>query len=155
MGLQADISVKIDTGGLISTLGGKITGFKGSLDGVSVPPIDGNAFADAASGTSGLGGGLTTSVGSVAAQLPSIVGRLPLPLDALGPVRAVLELVESLAGADLETKFKNLGDALAGEFSGSSDEGFLGILLKIADLFGISSQAGEWKSLVERIGSLA
>jgi hypothetical protein len=155
MGLQADISVKIDTGGLISTLGGKIAGFKGSLDGISVPPIDVDAFRDAALGTSGLGGGLTGSVGSVAAQLPSIVERLPLPTDALGPVRAVLDLVESLASADLETKFKNLGDSLAGEFSGTSDEGFLGILLKIADLFGNSSQVGEWKALVERIGSLA
>jgi phage-related protein len=155
MALKEDLSVKIDASGLAAGLGTQVTSFQGDLNGITAPALDGQAFSNAASTATAPAGGLTASVSGIAAQLPGIVGQLPLPTDVLRPIMAALELVESVVTADLENQFRSLGSTLTQELSGISDEGFLGVLLRVADLFGDSPQVREWKKLFQSLTDLA
>jgi phage-related protein len=154
MALQADISVKLDTGGLATGFTSQLTTFQGSLSGISVPTLDSQAFSNAAAGAQG-DGGLAGSVSSIAAQLPDIVGHLGLPQNILGPILSVLELAETVAAADIEASFRDLGASMVQQFSSANDEGFLGLLLQASDLFGNSPQLQQWKNLLKRFTDLA
>jgi phage-related protein len=154
MALQAELSVKIDTGGLATGFTAQLTTFQSSLNGITAPVIDGQAFSNAAVGAN-TNGGVPAIVSSIAAQLPDIVGRLPLPQDVLGPIMSVLELAEAAGAADIEVGLRDLGDSLIQQFSGANDEGFLGLLLRASDLFGNSPQVEQWKGLLKRFTDLA
>ncbi|MCX6627069.1 MAG: hypothetical protein NTW28_05510 [Candidatus Solibacter sp.] len=154
MALQADLSAKIDTGGLATALTGQLTTFQGSLNGISAPVLDRQAFSDAGTGA-GADSGFSATVSSIATQLPDIVGHLPLANDILGPIMSVLELAETVAAADIEVKFRELGASLVQQFSGANDEGFLGLLLQASDLFSNSPQLQQWKDLLQRFTDLA
>jgi hypothetical protein len=154
MALKDDLSTKMDTGGMTTTFASKVTTVEGDLNGISPPPIDRDAFANAGASAAAPGETLRSSADSLGAQLTQIAGRLPIAKDTLAPITATLEVVESVITADLEKEFRALGDNLAKELSGTTDEGMLGAFLKVADLFGKSSQVQQWKNLAKAFANL-
>jgi len=154
MPLKDDLSTKMDTGSTTAAFASSVTAVEGELGGITPPPIDRQAFADAGAGAGAQGNALRSSADSIGSQLAQIAGRLPIAKDTLGPITGVLETVESVITADLEKEFLALGDTLAKEFSGTNEEGTLGVFLKIADLFGKSSQVEQWKKLTKAFTNL-
>src|SRR5436190_11615550 len=132
MALQAEVSAKIDTGGLATAFTAQLTSLQSRLNGIAAPVVDPKAFSNAAAGAS-TDGGVPAIVSSIAAQLPDIARRLPVPHDVLGPIMRVLELAEAAAAADIEVGFRDLAASVIQQFPGANDEGFLGLLLRASD----------------------
>jgi len=141
MSLKTELSVKLDTGGLVAMLLGKAVSAKTELDGISMPAADSDTGEAARLSASIDLSGIGSSVLQAAGQVAPALGGLKDAADMLAPLTRLIEPLEQLARADLETQFQQLADQLGTEIDETRREGFAGILVQISDLFGDSPQA--------------
>jgi len=141
MSLKTELSVKLDTGGLMTTLLGKALSVKTELDGLSMPAADSDT-GEAARLSANLDlAGISSSVLQAAGRVAPALGGLADAAAALRPLTNLIEPLEQLAHADLESQFRQLADQLGAEIDETRREGFAGILVQLSDLFGNSPQA--------------
>jgi hypothetical protein len=147
MSLKAELSVKLDTGGLVTTLLGKVVSVQGELDGHAMPGTEGDAGEAARLSASVDLSGIGSAVLQAAGQVSPALSRLADAAGALEPLNRLMEPLEELARADLEARFRQLGEELGAELDDARREGFTGILLQISELFGASPQAALLRDL--------
>ena len=141
MSLQTDLSAKIDTSGLVSTLLGKMASAQTKLDGQALPAPGGETDEAARLSANIDLRGIGSSVLQAAGQVAPALGGLTDAVEVLEPVTSLIAILEQLGQADLEAQFGQLADQLGAEVDETRREGFAGILVRLADLFGSSPQA--------------
>ncbi|HEX7333976.1 MAG TPA: hypothetical protein VF290_20900, partial [Pyrinomonadaceae bacterium] len=86
MSLQADLSVKLDTSGLVTTLLNGLSSASGNLNGVTLP-ASGQQLSDAQQPTTSLDtSGIGSIVGQVVASIGPLLGSFPGTQEVLAPL---------------------------------------------------------------------
>ena len=76
---------------------------------------------------------------------------MPAAQETLTPITSSLELVEGLQQADLRSQFDALSTRLATVLEGPRDEGFIGVLVQLADALAAAPERQTLTTLLERL----
>ncbi len=155
MALKAELGVKIDTGGLVATLGSRLGTATAGLDGIALPAADGQ-LAAAGQATARIEfGGIAAGAGPLAGQMQALVAGLPGAGTALAPIEAGLALAEELLQADPAATLGGLAELLGRELEGGGEGDFIATLIRIADTLATAPQGAVLKGLLGRLAGLA
>lgn len=150
MTLKTQLSEKLDTGTLVAGLLSATGESSASLDAVA-PPTGGEQFGDAQQMAGRVSiSGIAPAVGQVASGIAPILRNLPAAQETLGPITAGLELLEGLQESSLQNQFDTLSARLAAVLEGSHDEGFIGVLVRLADALSSAPERRTLATLLER-----
>ena len=154
MGLQADLTVKLDVSGPQGSFTADISGVLDTLAGIDLP-LDPAAVEGIVSVAGSLDlANLNLSAEALGKQILEVAGDLPIAGDLLGTVIGIIEIAERFAEPNLETAVTGLIDRISLELDnleGGALGAFtrVGVLLKTAPeinllqgLYGIFVQHG-------------
>lgn len=147
MGLNADLTVKLDASGLVNNFVSGLGGPAGALNGIDIPVADSQLSEASTSGSAFVSGPIRSAIERFgAAQIGAAS-----PLLTLDRLRAALEAVELITVRDLSSDISGLAEQVSRELEGKSEGGIPGILLRIANLLK-ESPAGS--GIFQLLGSL-
>ena len=151
MGLQADLTGKLDAKSLVDGLIADVAGPLAQLTGIEVP-----ANAEQLGQVSDLGGGLDT--GSITGSITGIAGAvlpqlesLPGAGDVIRPITGALEIVENVTSGDLVPNITALVERLIGELEGEGDGSFVARMIRVSEIL---AEAPEGQLLASLLSSL-
>jgi hypothetical protein len=151
MSLKTELSTKLDTSTLVTNLLDGTGASADSLDGVTLPTSV--AQLGEAQQKAGLvnTSGIAPAVGQVASGIAPLLQSVPAAQEVLGPITTSLEIIEGLQQEDLQSQFDALTTRLSSVFEGPRDEGFVGVLVQLADAFAAAPERQTLMTLLERL----
>jgi len=132
MALEANLSTRLDAGDLASALLVELGGAGTDLERVEVPERGGDIARASELAASVDLTSLAAGAASVGADLAAALVALPVAGDALEPLAASLRVLERIRDADLETRLRQITEALERELGGAPEGGFTRVLLRLA-----------------------
>ncbi len=155
MTLQAELSTRLDTGALVTTLLGRVNEAGNGLNTISSPA--GASQLAEAERTAGLvnTAGIGSSVGQVTEGISQLLQNIRPAQDVLGPITAGLDLIEGIHQTDLQSQLTDLSTRLGAILDGQSDNGFMGLLVQFGNVLSSSSEGAKLKELLNRLLQVA
>lgn len=151
MTLEAELSIRMDGGGLVAALTAELGGATDDLQGVSVAvSADDVGTAGGEAGSIDLSG-ISGAIGSVTRELGGVLGTLPIGEDLIGPVRTGLSALETALAGNLEADLRGALDRVGAEFEAMEQAGALGALRQLATSL---QSAPELAAIRDAIGGL-
>jgi hypothetical protein len=133
MGLQADLTVKLDVSGPQGSFTADISGVLDTLAGIDLP-LDPKAVEGIVSVAGSLDlSNLNVSAEALGKQILEVAGHLPIAGDLLGTITGIIEIAERFAEPSLETAITGLIDRLSAELD-NLEGGPLGVFTRVAVL---------------------
>jgi len=156
MSLQTDLSSRLDTTALVTNLLSGLSSVSGDMNNVTVP-----ANVDQLSDTQARAAAVDTSgldpvVGQIIAGLRPLLQSLPAASELLSPLTTSLDLIEGgLISVDLPRQLENLSTRLGDVLKGPRDEGFIGILVRFAEILAAAPEQNEFSKLLDSLFEIA
>jgi uncharacterized protein YukE len=154
MSLQEDIATNLNAGALVTTLTSSLGVSAGSLNTLTLP-----VSAEQLHGASNAGAfdteAILSAVRQVAEQAAPGLLALPVPGDLMHQITTTLEAIEQVTAHDIGASFSALTDRLTAEFEGDTQEGFVGILLRVMQVLSTAPESAILKTLFRDVTGLA
>jgi hypothetical protein len=153
--LQAELTVKIDAGSLVTGLLGDLAGPAAALAGLEVPVSEEELGAAAGASAQLDVSGIGAAASALAEQIAPRLAELPGVEDLVAPLTGALELAETAASGDLASELAELVERLRGELEGSRDAGFPAVVRQLLDTLGSGTAGGALGGLLQTLAALA
>jgi hypothetical protein len=145
MGLQADLTVKLDVSGPQGSFTADLSRVLDTLAGIDLPLDPSAAEGIVSIGSVDLSN-LNVSAEALAKQILEVGGHLPIAGDLLGTITGIIEIAERFAEPNLETAVTGLIDRISAEMD-NLEGGTLGAFTRVAALLKSAPEIGLLQSL--------
>jgi hypothetical protein len=151
MGLRADLTVKLDAGGLSASLLASLQGPAGSLAGLTLPVTSAELEATVGGFASLDASQIASAVAGFSQSAAPLLASLPDTGDVLAPLTSLLDLAERATEGDLNVRLGDLLGRLAQELDAAPEGSLFSALLRVSQAL---AGAREGEVLFDLLGLL-